>query len=70
MPPSRWEKRLECLKGVGWEVVDWRNVAEGWNECRPQVNGKMKTVFHKVQGPTWLAEKLLYFLEDSVAWSV
>jgi len=30
---------------VGWEVVDWRDEAEGWNKCRVHVNMTMKILF-------------------------
>jgi len=30
---------------VGWEVVGWRNEAEGWNKCRSHVKRAMKTLF-------------------------
>jgi hypothetical protein len=44
IPVIRSGKTGICLKDVGWEVVDWRNVAEGWNKCRVNVNRAMKTV--------------------------
>ena len=42
MPRCKWEDDIKVdVKEIGWEGVDWMNLAEDRDKCRPVVNTAM-----------------------------
>ena len=49
------------LKEIGWEGVDWIDLAQDKDKWRPLANTVMNFVFHKTRVISWITEELLAF---------
>jgi hypothetical protein len=58
-PRHRWEDNIRIdLREIGWEGVNWINLAQDWDQWRAVVNTVVSFGVHKRQGISRLADRL------------
>ena len=68
-PGRRWEDDIETnLQEIGWEGMDWMDLAQDRVMWQAVVNVVINLRFYKVWAVTWLARELLACQEEYAVW--